>query len=104
MPPNGQEDQKPVGEPKPMSPGDLESMRAESNEIWLNRPRAIPREKDGPLKLAEPRVCRLPNGGVSPGVLKQLQRNRAQREAEEREKEERERKAEEQQREQNKEL
>ncbi|AYU79749.1 hypothetical protein CGC21_32070 [Leishmania donovani] len=104
MPPSGQEDQKAVSEPNPVSPSDLERMRAESNEIWRNRPRAIPRESDGAFKLAEQRVCRLPNGGVSAGVLEQLQRNRAQREAEKREKEERERKAEEQQREQNKEL
>lgn len=104
MPPSGQEDQQAVGERKPMTLSDLERMRAESDEIWRNRPRMVPTEDVGGLKIAEQRVCKLPNGGVSSGVREQLQRIHVQREAEKRKKEERERKAEEQQREQNKEL
>ncbi|KAK7194420.1 hypothetical protein NESM_000358400 [Novymonas esmeraldas] len=76
----------PWGEIRPMGPGDLERMMAESDERWRNRPRPIQTENDNGLRPEELRVCRLPNNGVSEGVRAQLERNRQRREAEQREK------------------
>lgn len=69
--------------PQPMTPEDHARMMAEADERWANRPRPIARENEDPdLRFAEPLVCRLPNGGVSDNVRKQLERNRERREAE----------------------
>ncbi|KAG5499595.1 hypothetical protein JIQ42_05070 [Leishmania sp. Namibia] len=82
-----QEDQEAVGAPQPVSPRTFERLMAESEERWQNRPRSVPLEGAGDFKIMEPRVCRLPFGGVSPSLKAQMERNRARLEAEKREKE-----------------
>ncbi|CAJ1028360.1 hypothetical protein Q4I30_004835 [Leishmania utingensis] len=85
MPLSEQEKLEALGEVNLAGSSDMDRMIAESEERWRNRPRVIPTEDMRGFKISEPRVCRLPNGGVSAGVIAQLQRNRAAREAEKKE-------------------
>ncbi|CAJ1009463.1 hypothetical protein Q4I28_004777 [Leishmania naiffi] len=85
MPLSEQEKQEAFGEMNLAGSSDVDRMIAESEKRWRNRPRMIPTEDTGDFKISEPRVCQLPNGGVSAGVIAQLQRNRALREAKKKE-------------------
>lgn len=69
--------------PQPTTFEDMDRMRAEADERWRNRPRPVKElNADSDLIREEPRVCRLPNGGVSENVRQQMMLNRQRREEE----------------------
>lgn len=76
--------QAPPGDARLMSSEDWAKVNAELDARWANRPQLVPRQAPEGLHFAELHVCRLPNGGMSPGARKQLAEITARREAEQR--------------------
>lgn len=85
-----QHDPNPVGEGAPAAGAQPVGSASEASEnttpeyLWEHRPRLQKMLGPNGWQYAEPMVCRLPNGGMSPGAQKQLAEITARRDADKR--------------------